>query len=317
MDTLLKVKHALLAMQRRPWEQGVAMQSLLAIGDIDTATLMARDAINLQSADGRLAMMEPVAVVTDPAAAGEAILALAQLTGDAIFAQAAQRMVNYLLDTAPRAADGTLLHLTTEPQIWIDSLYMAPPLLALAGHYNEALRQIDGMRSVLWDATAHLFSHIYDAERRQFVRADFWGVGNGWAAAGLLRVSLALPDAYAAQRAMLLKYLNEVIEGCLAWQRDDGLFHDVVNRPETFVETNLAQMLAYTIYRGISAGMVSATFRPYADRMRAAAHQQVDVDGFVQGVCGAPNFDRPGIAVEGQAFFLFMEAAFAASEQPS
>jgi len=29
----------------------------------------------------------------------------------------------------------------------------------------------------------------------------------------------------------------------------------------------------------------------------------------VQGVCAAPNFDRPGIAAEGQAFFLLMESA--------
>jgi hypothetical protein len=43
--------------------------------------------------------------------------------------------------------------------------------------------------------------------------------------------------------------------------------------------------------------------------MRMAAHKKVDAFGLVQGVCGAPNFDHPGTATEGQAFFLLMEAA--------
>jgi hypothetical protein len=43
--------------------------------------------------------------------------------------------------------------------------------------------------------------------------------------------------------------------------------------------------------------------------MRAAARAKLDRDGFVQGVAGAPTFDRPGISPEGQAFFLMMEGA--------
>jgi hypothetical protein len=44
--------------------------------------------------------------------------------------------------------------------------------------------------------------------------------------------------------------------------------------------------------------------------MRKAAHKKIDTSGLVQGVCGAPNFDHPGTATEGQAFFLLMEAAY-------
>jgi len=77
----------------------------------------------------------------------------------------------------------------------------------------------------------------------------------------------------------------------------------------TFVETNLAQMLAFVIYEGISGGWLPAVYRGTADRMRAAARARMDVFGCVQGVCGAPNFDRPGIATEGQAFCILMECA--------
>jgi len=56
-------------------------------------------------------------------------------------------------------------------------------------------------------------------------------------------------------------------------------------------------------------GWLDDSFRNHADQMRKAAHRKVDKFGLVQGVCGAPNFDSPGTAVEGQAFFLLMEAA--------
>jgi len=77
------------------------------------------------------------------------------------------------------------------------------------------------------------------------------------------------------------------------------------------VETNLSQMLAYTIYRGIKSRWLLADLKPYADKMRNAAQNKVDEFGLVQGVCGAPNFNSVGVAPEGQAFFLLMESAAA------
>jgi hypothetical protein len=35
----------------------------------------------------------------------------------------------------------------------------------------------------------------------------------------------------------------------------------------------------------------------------------MDAFGYVQGVCGAPNFDRLGTSTEGQSFCIMMEAA--------
>ncbi len=43
--------------------------------------------------------------------------------------------------------------------------------------------------------------------------------------------------------------------------------------------------------------------------MRRAARGKVDDLGYVRDVCGSPTFEKPGIATEGQAFFILMEAA--------
>lgn len=92
--------------------------------------------------------------------------------------------------------------------------------------------------------------------------------------------------------------------------RPDGLFHDVIDDNDSFVETNLGQMIAYTIYNGLHSGWLLKSYQTQADKMRQAAHNKVDELGFVQGVCGAPHFNSPGRATEGQAFFILMEVAY-------
>ena len=305
-----KVKRALLAMQRYSWEQGIAAQAFLELGDTDTVVLMAKEAVLRQSNDGRLAMMGDNHAVTDPAANGEAVLYAAQVTGDRSLRAASKRMLDYLLTQAPKTEKDILHHITTRPQVWIDSMYMAPPFLAVAGHPSEAVKQIEGFRDLLWQPDKELFSHIWDDGEQSFAREACWGVGNGWATAGMTRVIRALPATMADEKQRLINYVKAAVDGCLAHQREDGLFHNVVDDPATFVETNLSQMLAYTIYRGVKGEWLGARYLEAADRMRQAVHNKVDAYGLVQEVCGAPVFDHPGTATEGQAFFLLMEAAY-------
>jgi rhamnogalacturonyl hydrolase YesR len=307
-DILLeKVAQAALAMQRHSWEHGILAQAFLDMGDQERLILMTKAAIVEKAADGRLAAIG--GGITDPAMGGAAYWRAGELTRDPEMQQAANGLLEFVLKKAPRAADGTCYHVANAPEMWSDSYYTTPPFLAATGHYDDAILQVEGLRKRLWSPEKKLFSHIWDDGRKQFKHQAFWGVGNGWAAAAITRVIAALPADRKAERERLSAYLKELLDGCLAHQRPDGLFHDVVDAPESFVETNLGQMLAFSIYTGVTGGWLPASYIPAADRMRAAARAKVDRYGFVQGVCGAPRFDRAGVATEGQAFFFMMEAA--------
>ena len=309
-DTVKKVMNAMLAMQRRAWEQGVASQALLELGEKELVILFAKDAVVNQKKDGRLGLNEGDRPVADPASNGEPLLYAAKATGDRSLKAAADRMVEFLLFKAPRTPDGIIYHNYIENMIWVDAIYMLPPFLSVAGYPGEAVRQLEGYRSILRDPVKKLYYHIWDQDRKTFERKLFWGVGNGWAAAGMTRMISSLPDSMKNEKARIAGYVKELIDACLPYLREDGLFNDILDNPSSFVETNCAQMLAYTIFRGVKGGWLPASYLSYANRMRKAVHSKVDSFGLVQGVCGAPNFDRPGTAAEGQAFFLLMEAAF-------
>lgn len=307
-DTKLdKAKLALLAMQRHSWEQGVAMQAFLESGDMQVVIAMAREAVYRSMPDGRAASIGVFDAVTDPCAVGEALLAACRQTGHPQLQAGLDGLLSWALERAPRSREGICYHLMDKPQFWVDSLYMLPPFLAAAGYPEEAMRQFDGYYAALHDSNTGLMAHQWDDDRQMFIRAAHWGVGNGWALAAMARLIALVPGA----RDSLIPKARTLLDSLLPYLREDGLFYDVVDDPTTFVETNLSQMAAYTIYRGLAEGWLANDYAAYADQMRSAAHAKVDMDGLVQDVCGAPTFDRPGVAPEGQAFFLLMEAAHA------
>jgi unsaturated rhamnogalacturonyl hydrolase len=305
-----KVKLALLCFQRFQWEQGCAAQALLEYdGYSGAVAALCESALVRSATDGRPGVMEKNESVDDPAAIGEALLATAARTGSERYAKAAERLYFYLKHRAPRTIDGIIYHFNLKHEVWVDAYYMAPPFLCKYGDIDEAMRQIRGFRKYLFDEDRQLLSHIWDDDAGKFGRKDFWGVGNGWAVAGLTRVIGMLPPERPAEKAYLIGYLTLLLDAMIALQRPDGLFHNVLDDPSSFVETNAGQMAAYAIYRGIRAGYLDASYRAAADLARTAAHAKVDELGFVREVCGAPGFDAPGIAPEGQAFFILMEAA--------
>ena len=305
---IAKATQAAMTLQRRDWEQGILAQAFLEAGDRERVLLLTKAAIVQRTSDGRLGVLGHGGP-TDPAMGGAAYAAAAKWTTDPVIAGAVQDMLVWIRDKAPRSTDGILYHTFREPEMWSDGFNCAPPFLCAMGEYDAALKQIEGYRARLWNPQARLMAHVWNEGEKRLSRSTFWGGGNGWAAAGMARVIRSLPRERQADRARLAGYTRELIDGCLAHQRSDGLFHNVVNRPDTFVETNLAQMLAYVIYTGTRAGWLPASYRAHADRMRDAAREKMDAYGFVQGSCGAPAFDAPGVSTEAQAFSILMEAA--------
>jgi unsaturated rhamnogalacturonyl hydrolase len=305
-----KAMLAMLCMQRMAWEQGTASQALIAVGRKDLAILFAKDAMVRQTSEGRLGILGNDPGVTDPASNGEAVMLAWEETGEEQYKKAADAQYEYLKTKAPKTNDGILHHVTYAKQVWSDASFMAPPFLALMGDYDEAVRQIEGFRKYLMDPGEKLYRHIWDEQKNDYARKLFWGGGNGWTAAGIAKIINLLPESRPDLKEKMIAYGKELIDGCLAHMRPDGLFNDIIDDSNSFVETNLAQMLAFSIYTGIKAGWLGLSYKEKADAMRIAARAKVDDYGIVQGACGSPGFDKSGTSTEAQAFFLMMESAF-------
>ena len=301
---------ALLSMQRHSWEQGVAMQAFLERGDNHIVVAMAKEAVYRSMPDGRVATIGVTDAITDPCATGEALLMACTITRDPFLIEGKDKLLNWALQLAPKNSGGVLYHLNTSHQFWVDSMYMLPPFLAAAGYYQEAMVNLYGYWEALYDKEHHLMCHMWDDDEKKYIRDAHWGSGNGWALAGIARMLRLLPEEYREDRQKLITMGIDLLEHVLSYMRPDGLFYDVIDDNTTFVETNCSQMTAYMIYEGISQGWLSKEYVNQGHKLRAAARDKIDQDGFVHDVCGAPAFDKPGFSPEGQAFYLLMETAY-------
>jgi rhamnogalacturonyl hydrolase YesR len=306
---LVKARNAMLAMQRASWEQGIAIQAMIECEDYDMLRLMVNEAILRQSSDGRTCMLGSGHNVTDPVAAGCGILKAYELFGDTKYKSAADRLYDYCKNKAPRDHAGTLYHLNDGKQLWSDSIYMLPPFLAAYKDYNECLKQYRGYRARLWQPEKKLYSHRWSDDNNKFLSEKCWGGGNGWAAASFAITYELLPGEQSEYKKEISTYLVELLEGLLPHIRPDGLFHDIVDDPETYVETNLSQMAAFAIYKAVKNGAIDSSYLGIAKKMQQGATSKVDESGYVQDAAGSPAFNAPGTSTEAQAFLLMMYAA--------
>ncbi|PVF96518.1 hypothetical protein CPB86DRAFT_708903 [Serendipita vermifera] len=326
----------------------------------------------------------------DPASVGEASLfVLEHIVGsDESTAESMRKaiddMMDYLLVKAPRmelregdVPQDLLPEEHDQPQLWIDGVYMAPTfMVSYALSDLERFEGADTTQRPSWwrhlDSSldqvilyfyflrlpSGLLGHIYDCNARAFsvdIRPGMnggkpWGVGNGWALGGIVRLLNALDrffDRHSGQKtavaAAFLQWLEKpdtskrlgTVAGLLTSTLSiilsyndlasaEGLFHNIVDDPSTFVETNLAQMISATIFRLLqllkNGILVNRYFSDLDDRwketmaakaesLRNSAVVKVDKWGMVRGTCSSPRFDRPGTAAEGQAWSILMEVA--------
>ena len=218
-----------------------------------------------------------------------------------------QKNIQFLLKDVEHAEDGTLFHMIHTEEIWADSAAFMPYSLALAGHYKEAFEQMEGICKRLYNEESRLYFHMWNEKDKTYLRGLPWGIGNGWILTGLMRLLLIWDDAFAEEKKQLEKRFYELLDRMFEFETENHGFHDVLDDPATFEESETAAMVAYTIYRGVKEGLVDERFVARADQIREALYKKITPEGLVMDGASSPSFDRPGTSVECQSHVLMME----------
>jgi len=279
--------------------------------DYDAMITFAREASYIKLDDGRTTLTTEweKGTVTDTCACGEALMVAAQLTNDRLIREAYEALLEYTLHRAKRNKDGILYHMTEAPEFWVDSIYMMPPFLAAAGHYHEAVRQINAYWCALYDPEKKMLDWIWDDKQKVFIRKRHRSICTGYAAAGIVKVASRLPADMQKDKEELMEKGKIVIDSILRFVDEDGVCHDTLDDPNSIVGINAVSMAAGAIYRAMACGYLTE-YEAIADKLRQSLHDKIDPYGFLFGVCGVPDNNKTGISSNGQSFFLQMEAAY-------
>ncbi|GAA5935802.1 uncharacterized protein JCM15063_001809 [Sporobolomyces koalae] len=237
----------------------------------------------------------------------------------------AREQLEYLLMTVPRTPDGAISHRAETVQLWSDFMYMVPPFMGYYGVISqnttliaEAVTQLRLYRNYLNSGSKPL---------RHVVLGDWqdnglWATGNGWAAAGMVRVAATIQNSqYAGQFAneigQLKSWAKDILDGSFAFVRQgDGLLPNYFDDPASFVDTAGSALLAAIAYRLAALDHASSTdytaLLTVAAKIRASVNARIDTStGWLAEAVDPLSFaQQTPTSPEGQAFVLLLHAAY-------
>jgi rhamnogalacturonyl hydrolase YesR len=231
------------------------------------------------------AQMPPVGSV-DAGAYGILPFELYRQTGDANYLTSAVYLADEEFTPPPPLPNG----LCKYTRYWIDDTYMVGSLQAQAYksmgniiYANHATAQLLGYMGVVVNLQQPngLFHHTTSAPFH-------WGRGNGWGAAAMTEVLLAIPQDDPNRPLLLTKYQN-MMAGLVACQSPSGMWYQVLNMgsdPRNWPETSCTGLFVFALATGVRKGWLpEVPYKKAALDGWAALSNYVDSQGLALQVC--------------------------------
>jgi len=223
---------------------------------------------------------------------------------DPRFRQWADVVADYISNGQFRLPDGTLAR--ERPQavsVWADDFYMGISFLTQMGrltsndsnkaggnkYWDDAVKQVTQSSPRLFDPAMCLYAHGWSENTGDYNPRVFWGRANGWCALAMTELLAELPTAYPG-RDKVLHYYQQLMRGLVEQQDASGLWHNVLNRHDTYLETSASAMFVYALARGVNEGWLSPIFGPPAITGWNGLATRVLSDGRVSGVCEGTTY---------------------------
>ncbi|MDQ7817384.1 MAG: glycoside hydrolase family 88 protein [Melioribacteraceae bacterium] len=199
-------------------------------------------------------------------------------------------VLEYLSNGQSRLKDGTLCR--PEPDkmtVWADDLFMSVPFLVRAAkiynekkYYDDAARQIINFNKYLFDTTMNLYKHAwFDYSKEKSVA--FWGRANGWVIWATTEALLNIPKAHKDYKT-IKKIFSRHIDGLIKVQNEDGMWHQVLDRKDSFKETSCTAMFIIGLTRGIKNGWISKSYEKNLLSAWNALKQRITSEGIVKDI---------------------------------
>jgi rhamnogalacturonyl hydrolase YesR len=200
--------------------------------------------------------------------------------------------VNWVSTRQFRLSDGTFARNDPMPNsVWLDDLYMSVPCLAQMGkltgdrrYFDDAAKQILQFYSRMFVPEKGLWMHGWIQEMSPHP-AFHWARANGWAIMATVELLTVLPTDH-PQRTNLLNVLKLHAAALRRVQAPSGLWHQLLDRPDSYEETSSSGMYVFALTRAINYGWLSRdAYAPVVLRGWNGLTTKVNSTGQVEGTC--------------------------------
>lgn len=200
-------------------------------------------------------------------------------------------IADYVYKEQMRLKDGTFCR--PEPinyTVWADDLFMSVPFLLrmarITGdqkYYDDAAKQVLNFKTYLLESSTGLYKHGWFSNTQEKSVA-YWGRANGWVVWATTELLTWLPATHPAYKA-ILKMFREHIGHLVTYQEANGMWHQLLNKPDSYEEVSCTALFTLAIARGVRKGWIDKGFKKNAISGWNAIKKNIDADGTVHGIC--------------------------------
>jgi unsaturated rhamnogalacturonyl hydrolase len=207
------------------------------------------------------------------------------------FKQYFDKAIHALEYAEPRLKDGTIARYFPHTMtVWADDLYMSVSLLARMGkltgdakYFDDAVKQVLQFHKYLWDNNKQIYYHCYYTDT-QHNGVAYWGRCNGWMMMAQADLLSNLPQNH-PKRALLLKMFQQEALGISRYQSQSGLWHQLLDKTDSYEETSCSAMFTFSIARGVNRGWLEPDFAQVADFGWKGILSKITEEGDVTAIC--------------------------------
>lgn len=237
----------------------------------------------------------------DCGAMGGALSELARRYYNVLYEDYLGKITNYILTKQERIPEiGVFCRgRYGERTLWLDDLYMSTSFLAHQGSRKSstvqllqcAAEQVLLFDSLLYDKVKGLYWHCYYYDTTHSHGTAHWGRANGWAFLAQALLLDRLPTNHPLY-TRLLNVFQHHIEAICAYQDAEGMWHQLLDKTDSYPETSCTSMFVCAIAHGVIKGWLDKSFSTVAQHGWSAICKRVTPEGQLQGVCMGTGISR-------------------------
>jgi unsaturated rhamnogalacturonyl hydrolase len=204
---------------------------------------------------------------------------------------------DWVAKTQFRLADGTLAR--QRPQavsLWADDMYMGVPALAELGrmsgeraYFDDAVKNVLQMSGYLFNPRLGIYTHGWNANNPDAPQF-YWGRANGWAVLAMSDLLDVLPKDHPGY-PKVLEQLRKALRGIAQYQSGSGLWHQMLDRSDSYLETSASAIFTYVFAHAVNEGWISpTTYGSIALAGWAGVSTRINAAGQVEGTCVGTTF---------------------------
>ena len=129
-------------------------------------------------------------------------------------------------------------------------------------YFDDAARQVLGMSARLFHEDTGLFDHTWFEHAAPYDPVFYWGRGAGWMLMSMAELLSVMPERSSGPREGARCSTAKAVQGAVRVQGSTGLWHQLLDKTDSYLETSATAMFTFAIARGVNRGWIPAVYAP-------------------------------------------------------